>query len=96
MGILPARESYAANQASALDCNLIIAALDEGARIGQGMARPSMAVSSAPLKVGTAVRGGVRPGARRSTASTVGQRYRTARHLRGSEERTPTNAARES
>ena len=50
MGILPARESYAANQASALDCNLIIAALDEGARIGQGMARPSMAVSSAPLR----------------------------------------------
>ncbi len=94
MGILPARESYAANQASALDCNLIIAALDEGARIGQGMARPSMAVSSAPLRThGT---WGVRPGPRRSTASTVGQRYRTARHLRGSEDRTPTNAARES
>jgi hypothetical protein len=49
MGILPARESYAANLASALDCNLIIPALNEGACIGQTMAWSYVAATPATL-----------------------------------------------
>ncbi len=49
MGILPARESYAANLASALDCNLIIHALNEGACLGQTTAWSYVAGTSAPL-----------------------------------------------
>ena len=51
MGILPARESFVANMASALDCKLIIPPLNEGGLIGQTTAWSYVATTSAPLKV---------------------------------------------
>ena len=72
MGILPARESYAANLASALDCNLIIPALNEGACIGQTMTWSYVAGTRPRSARGTWVGEGIRaPGADRSDSGVL-------------------------